>query len=117
MPMKVLIIIDKPPYGDWSGREALDMAFSLAAFDQPVSLLFLGGGVNWLRPGQNAEAIEQKTVTRQLGAAAVFGIEEFLVESQGLRVCGMAADALSADVICVEPGPNLYRQYQHIVCL
>lgn len=115
--MKTLIIVDKPPYGDWSGREALDMAFSLAAFDQPVSLLFVGGGVNWLRPGQNAENIKQKTVTRQLGAATVFGIEEFLVDSGGLNAYGMAAGALSADVICVEPGPDLYQQYQHIVCL
>ena len=40
--MGMLIIIDQPPYGTWAGREALDMAFSLAAFDQPASLLFTG---------------------------------------------------------------------------
>lgn len=50
--MSTLIVIDQPPYGSWAGREALDMAFSLAAFDQPVTLLFCGAGVNWLRKGQ-----------------------------------------------------------------
>lgn len=62
-----LIVIDSPPYGDWRGREALDMAFSLAAFDRPVALLFRGEGVNWLRPGQKASP----STRRQSAATSV----------------------------------------------
>ena len=50
--MTTLIVIDQPPYGSWAGRDALDMTFSLAAFDQPAAMLFLGAGVNWLCKGQ-----------------------------------------------------------------
>ena len=54
--METLVIISRAPYCDWTGRESLDMAFSLAAFDQPVTLLFTGEGVNWLRKAQQAAA-------------------------------------------------------------
>ena len=66
-------MIDQPPYGTWAGREALDMAFSLAAFDQSVTLLFAGAGVNWLRKEQSAESIQQKSVVKNLSAAPIFG--------------------------------------------
>ena len=55
--MTTLIVIDQAPYGSWTGREALDMVFSLAAFDQPAALLFMGAGVNWLRKSQDAGGI------------------------------------------------------------
>ena len=51
LTVSTLIMIDQAPYGTWSGREALDMAFSLAAFDQAASLLFTGAGVHWLKKG------------------------------------------------------------------
>ena len=57
--MTTLIVIDQPPYGSWAGRDALDMTFSLAAFDQPAAMLFLGAGVNWLCKGQAADAVGQ----------------------------------------------------------
>ncbi|MEO9525256.1 MULTISPECIES: DsrE family protein [Gammaproteobacteria] len=78
--MGMLIIIDQPPYGTWAGREALDMAFALAAFDQPVSLLFSGAGVNWLRKAQDTAGIEQKSVEKNLAAAPIFGIKAILAD-------------------------------------
>lgn len=78
--MTTLIVIDQAPYGSWTGREALDMVFSLAAFDQPASLLFTGAGVNWLRKSQDASGIGQKTVEKNLSAAPVFGVEQILAE-------------------------------------
>ena len=67
--MTTLIVIDQPPYGSWAGRDALDMTFSLAAFDQPAAMLFLGAGVNWLCKGQAADAVGQKSVAKNLSAA------------------------------------------------
>ena len=102
--MSTLIVIDQPPYGTWAGREALDMAFSLAAFDQPVSLLFTGAGVNWLRKLQQTSEIEQKSVEKNLSAAPIFGA----CTRYGLRLEDMVAG-----VAMSESNSELLHQYTH----
>ena len=67
--MTTLIVIDQPPYGSWTGREALDMTFSLAAFDQPAAMLFLGAGVHWLCKGQAADAVGLNPISHILEQA------------------------------------------------
>ncbi|MBW0146318.1 DsrE family protein [Marinobacter arenosus] len=109
--MPTLIIIDQPPYGAWSGREALDMAFSLAAFDQPVSLLFTGAGVNWLRKGQTPSAIEQKSVEKNLAAAPVFGIEQILADRNSCERYGITAPVLTDGVTLTDANANLLAQF------
>ncbi|MDK9557799.1 DsrE family protein [Marinobacter sp. M216] len=109
--MAMLIIIDQPPYGGWTGREALDMAFSLAAFDQPVSLLFIGAGVNWLRTGQNTSGIEQKSVEKNLAAAPVFGIEDILADRISCERYGIAPPELADSVVLTDANAELLAQY------
>lgn len=115
MDQSHLIVIDSPPYGDWRGREALDMAFSLAAFDRSVALLFRGDGVNWLRPGQAGSAIDQKTVSRNLGAARMFGVDELYADSASLaRFTVVSPDP---EVKAVDPDSAFYRRFSKVVQL
>ncbi|MDC0661830.1 DsrE family protein [Marinobacter sp. SS21] len=114
--MSVLIIIDQAPYGNWSGREALDMALSLAAFDQPVSLLFVGAGINWLRKQQNPAPIQQKGVNRNLAGATVFGIEELLADQDALQRYGLGAEDLLDGVAITHYDQDLLANYLHVVC-
>lgn len=109
--MSMLIIIDQAPYGNWAGREALDMAFSLAAFDQPVSLLFTGAGVSWLRKGQDTAAIEQKSVEKNLAAAPVFGIEAILADQASCARYGLNTQELPAGVTLTDANAELLAQY------
>lgn len=109
--MTMLIIIDQSPYGNWVGREALDMAFSLAAFDQPVSLLFTGAGVNWLRRGQNAEAVNQKTVEKNLAAAPIFGIETILADRASCQRYGLQEQELPEGAALADANADLLAQY------
>ncbi|SFR45930.1 tRNA 2-thiouridine synthesizing protein C [Marinobacter daqiaonensis] len=111
----VLVVIDQPPYGDWQGREALDMAFSLAAFDRPVALLFRGPGVNWLRPGQDAGPLGQKTVSRNLGAATIFGVEALYADTTSLAHFGLRDMEPPAET--VSPDAAFYRSFSHVVQL
>ncbi|WP_336366558.1 DsrE family protein [Marinobacter sp. C2H3] len=116
--MTTLVVIDRAPYGDWSGREALDMAFALAAFDQPVSLLFLGAGVAWLRPSEAgsdgpAGALGQKAVHRNLSAAPVFGVDEILACRASCERFGVAGN-LVMPARPVDVTPELYAGYDHI---
>ncbi|MDX1634345.1 MAG: DsrE family protein [Marinobacter sp.] len=115
--MAVLMVIDRPPYGDWRGREALDMAFSLAAFDQPVALLFAGAGVNWLRPGQDGSALAQKTLGKQLQAAAIFGIEEILVEREALSRYHLSQGELLPAAEPVDLNAHLLARFGQVVQL
>ena len=92
--MSTLIIVDQPPYGNWAGREALDMVFSLAAFDQPAALLFTGAGVNWLRKQQAPDAIGQKSVEKNLSAAPMFGVEEILADAASCERFGLGPEQL-----------------------
>jgi tRNA 2-thiouridine synthesizing protein C len=112
--MTTLIIIDQPPYGSWEGREALDMAFSLAAFDQPVSLLFCDAGVNWLRKGQNAAGVQQKSVEKNLAAAPIFGVEALLADRAACAQYGLDQNNLLDQVTLADPGPELTARFDHV---
>ncbi|WP_417566706.1 DsrE family protein [Marinobacter sp.] len=111
--MRTLIMIDQPPYGTWTGREALDMAFSLAAFDQPASLLFTGAGVAWLRRAQNTAGIEQKSIEKNLLAAPIFGIEAILADRSACQKFGLDKESLISGVTLVDAIGALLRQYDH----
>jgi tRNA 2-thiouridine synthesizing protein C len=108
-----LIIIDQPPYGGWAGREALDMAFALAAFDRPVSLLFTGAGVNWLRKSQTTSGIDQKSVEKNLSAAPVFGVETLYADAAACLRYGLTADTMVTGVTVSEHSFGLLQQHQH----
>ncbi|MBE01823.1 DsrE family protein [Marinobacter lutaoensis] len=111
---RTLIIVDTPPYGSWGGREALDMVFSLAAFDQEVSLLFLDAGVHWLRKGQAPEDIRQKSAERNLLAAPVFGVEALLADDGACQTYGLSEDRLLDGVTRVTADAALLAGFDHI---
>lgn len=113
--MATLIVIDQAPYGLWAGREALDMAFSLATFDQEVSLLFTGAGVNWLRKGQSPEAIEQKSVEKNIAAAPIFGVETILVDKASCDRYGLSSDELISGATISQSTPDLLANYSNVV--
>lgn len=115
--MNVLIVIDKPPYGRWSGREALDMALSLAAFDQPVSVLFRDGGVAWLRKHQTAADVGQKNADRNLAAAPIFGIDELLADRASVTRHGLDDESMMTGITLVDDASGLLANYRHVVCL
>ncbi|WP_100640596.1 DsrE family protein [Marinobacter salexigens] len=113
MSKSTLIVIDQPPYGAWAGREALDMAFSLAAFDQRVSLLFMGAGVNWLRKSQETSEIEQKSVEKNLSAAPVFGVEKLYADAAACDQYSLFPESMIAGVVITESSSELIRQHSH----
>jgi tRNA 2-thiouridine synthesizing protein C len=112
--VSTLIIIDQSPYGSWEGREALDMAFSLAAFDQPVSLMFCGAGVNWLRQGQDAAEVEQKSVERNLAAAPSFGGDALLADRSACGQYGLTETDLPDHVSVTDFDRDLTGRFDHV---
>ena len=113
--MTTLIVIDQPPYGSWTGREALDITFSLAAFDQPAAMLFLGAGVHWLCKGQAADAVGQKSVEKNLSAATLFGVEQILVDARACAQYGLEIDDLLSGTTPSESISETLSQFCRVV--
>jgi len=115
--MDTLVVIDQPPYSDWRGRESLDIGFALAAFDQNVSLFFTGPGVYWLLDRQQGEALGQKTLTRQLSAAPMFGVEQLLFDPEACRTAGLDEASLIDQAQPADDPAAMYRRYHHVITL
>lgn len=111
--MSTLIVIDQAPYESWAGREALDMAFSLAAFDRSVSLFFTGAGVNWLRKAQETSGIEQKSVEKHLSAAPIFGVEAMHADAAACARFGLTPENMVAGASLAQNSAELMHQYTH----
>lgn len=71
----LLVLVRYPPYGNSLARVSLDVALAAAAFDQEVSLLFLGDGVLQLLPEQDSRALGMKNQGRTLASLPLYDID------------------------------------------
>jgi tRNA 2-thiouridine synthesizing protein C len=79
-PKRVLLIIRHSPYGNSLARASLDVALAAAAFEQPVSLLFMGEGVLQLVPEQDSVQIGMKNLARILSSLPMYDIDSVYVD-------------------------------------
>ena len=86
---RALVIIRHSPYGSSLGRAALDTALAMAAFEQPVDILFMGDGVAQLLPQQDSSAIGVKNIGKLLGSLPLYGIDFAYAEGSSLQRFGL----------------------------
>jgi len=91
---KFMYINRKAPYGTVYALESLEVVLIGAAFDQDVSLAFIGDGVYQLTKGQNTEAIGQKNFSPTFGALGDFEVNKIYVEKESLEERGLSLDDL-----------------------
>ncbi|WP_299974469.1 sulfurtransferase complex subunit TusC [uncultured Pseudoteredinibacter sp.] len=85
----ITFICRHSPYGGSQARELLDAALAGAAFDQNISLLFMGAGILQLVEEQNPSAIEQKNLAKMLSMLALYDVENVFVHEQALEQFGI----------------------------
>lgn len=73
-PHSYLVISTRPPYGTPHARAAIDLALTAAAFEQEVTLVFLGEGVLQLLDAQDCEASGVKNVGKMIPALRLFDV-------------------------------------------
>jgi tRNA 2-thiouridine synthesizing protein C len=78
----VLIVLRRSPYGSSLAKAALDVVFANAAFDQQISLLFMGDGVLQLQPGQDSHVLGVANVGRQLASLPLYDINTVYVDAE-----------------------------------
>ena len=94
MAKKFMYINRKPPYGTVYALEALEVVLIGAAFDQDVSLAFIGDGVYQLTKGQNTDAIGQKNFSPVYGALGDYEVTKIYIEKESLEERGLTLDDL-----------------------
>jgi tRNA 2-thiouridine synthesizing protein C len=117
--MKSLLIITRRPPAHLAAREALDMALAAAAFGVPTGLLFMDDGVLQLSKGQDAGVLQQKSLTANLEALDMYGIEDVMVCHHSLRERGLNVNQCLLAVNCVDSAQiaNLLEHYSEVISL
>ncbi len=91
---KFMYVNRKPPYGTVYALESLEVVLIGAAFDQDVSLAFIGDGVYQLTAGQSTGGIGMKNFSPTYNALGDYDITKLYVEKESLEERGLAIDDL-----------------------
>jgi len=86
---KFMYINRKPPYGTIYALESLEVVLIGAAFDQDVSLAFIGDGVYELTKGQDTKLIGQKNFSPTYAALGDYDVTKIYVEKESLEERGL----------------------------
>jgi tRNA 2-thiouridine synthesizing protein C len=91
---KFMYINRKAPYGTIYALESLEVVLIGAAFDQDVSLAFIGDGVYQLTKGQKTDGIGQKNFSPTYAALGDYDVKKLYVEKESLEERGLSLDDL-----------------------
>lgn len=91
---KLLFRLSKPPYGRSQAREALDAVLAAAAFEQDVSVLFVGDGLYQLLKNQKPGEIDQKNFAASFGLFGLYGITQIYAPDADLKARNLTPDTL-----------------------
>jgi len=86
---KFLYVNRKPPYGTIYAHESLEVVLIGAAFEQDVSMAFLGDGVYQLAKGQDTKALQIKNFSPTFRALEDYDVTKLYVEKEALEARGL----------------------------
>jgi len=96
-----LFVMRHLPHNSSHVQETLDQLLTTAAFDQPVSLLFLDDGVFQLKPQQSSEFMPLKNTAAMFQSLELYDIRQLYVEAESLSDRGMTSEDLILPVCCI----------------
>ena len=99
---KFLYVNRKAPYGTIYALESLEVVLIGAAFEQDVSLAFLGDGVFQLARGQDTKAAEVKNFSPTFRALEDYDVTKLYVEKEALEARGLTEADLVVPVQVME---------------
>ena len=115
----ILLLWRHPPYGRGNARDALDIALAFGAFDQSISLLFLGDGAWSLLPAQESSAIAAKSLSQMLPALELYGVDRVYVSEEALRTRSIDDQAITVPVTVLDDNgmADLLAQHELVLSL
>ncbi len=94
MAKKFMYMNTKAPYGSVYALESLEVVLIGAAFEQDVSLAFIGDGVYQLTKGQSTDGIGMKNFSPTYSALGDYDVNKIYVEKESLEERGLSLDDL-----------------------
>ena len=91
---KFMYLNRKAPYGTIYALESLEVVLIGAAFEQDVSLAFIGDGVYQLTKGQKTAGIGMKCFAPTYAALGDYEVNKIYVEKESLEERGLTLDDL-----------------------
>jgi len=116
---RVLVVCRTPPYGSSRTRDAIDTAMAFAAFEQSLTLLFLGEGVLALLAHQDPARELARNLAKLLATLPDYGIGTLYADATAVQSCGLAATQLIPGVVQVS-SPEiaaLFAEHEHILTI
>ncbi len=101
MTNKLLIIQRSAPYGTSLAREGLDYILTSAAYDQDISILFLGDGVFQLLKNQDAQNIQLKSQIAAMEILPLYDIEKLYAVKEDLDERSLSTQMLGLEVTII----------------
>jgi tRNA 2-thiouridine synthesizing protein C len=95
---KFLYVNRKAPYGTIYALESLEVVLIGAAFEQDVSVAFVGDGVYQLTKGQDTTGLEMKNFSPIFRALEDYDVTKLYVEQEALRTRGLSESDLVVPV-------------------
>ena len=94
MAKRFMYMNTKAPYGTVYALESLEVMLIGAAFEQDVSLAFIGDGVYQLVKGQDTQGIGMKNFSPTYAALGDYDVNKIYVEKESLEERGLSLDDL-----------------------
>jgi tRNA 2-thiouridine synthesizing protein C len=98
---RFLYVNRRAPYGTIYALESLEVVLIGAAFEQDVSLAFLGDGVYQLAKGQDTKGLELKNFSPTFRALEDYDVTKLYVEKEALEARGLTEADLVVPVEAV----------------
>ena len=91
-------VLRHAPHGTIYTYEGLEMILIMAAYEQDLSVVFIGDGVYALKKGQDTSGISIKGFSRTFMALDGYDVEKLYVDRLSLEERGLTEEDLVVDV-------------------
>ncbi len=95
---KIMHVMRHAPHGTIYTYEGLEMILIMAAYEQDISIAFIGDGVYALKKGQDTAGIDIKGFAKTFMALDGYDVEKLYVDAASLAERGLTEDDLVVDV-------------------
>jgi tRNA 2-thiouridine synthesizing protein C len=107
---KYLIIFQQTPFASSDSLEGLELCLALSAFNQAVSLLFMGESVLQLLDNKKTEFTAHKDFTKTFAGLDLFDIDQVYSEQ-----AAMEKYKLDAETLNITPAPLTRQQIAALI--
>ena len=91
---KFMYVNRRAPYGTIYAWESLEVVLIGAAFEQDVSMAFIGDGIYQLTKGQDTTGLEMKNFSPTYSALGDYEVTKIYIEKESLEERGLTLDDL-----------------------